>query len=86
LKDTLTSDRCLILNKLIKVLADPVHGAEIRQDLLNGFNALPAWMQSLLRELPGCDLQTVSTAILQSPVDEKPPSARHRSVKSGEVR
>ena len=86
MKDTLTSERCLILNKLTKVLADPVYGAAIRQDLLDGFNALPAWMQSLVRELPGCDPQTVSTAILQSPCDEKPPSARHRSVKPGEVR
>jgi len=86
LKDTLTSDRCLILNKLTKVLADPVHGAEIRQDLIDGFNVLPAWMQSLVRELHGCDSQTASNAVPQSPCDEKSPSARHRSVKHGEVR
>lgn len=86
LKDTLTSERSLILSKLAKVLLDPVHGAAIRQDLLGGFNALPAWMQSLVRELPGCDPQTASTAIPQSPCNEKPPSACLRSVKSGELR
>ena len=56
MKDTLTSERSLVLSKLTKVLADPVHGATIRRDLLEGFNVLPAWMQGLVRELPGCDL------------------------------
>ncbi len=86
LKDTLTSERPLILSKLTKVLADPVHGAAIRQDLLDGFNVLPAWMQSVIRELPGCDPQAASTATRQSSSDEKPPSARRRSVKHVEVR
>jgi hypothetical protein len=52
LKDTLTSERSSILSKLAKVLADPIHGAAICQDLLDGFNVLPAWMQSLVRDLP----------------------------------
>ena len=56
MKDTLTSDRSLVLSKLTKVLADPVLGVTIRRDLLEGFNVLPAWMQGLIRELPGCDL------------------------------
>ena len=56
MKDTLASERSLVLSKLTKVLADPVHGATIRRDLLEGFNVLPAWMQGLVRELPGCDL------------------------------
>ncbi|MDN4575077.1 hypothetical protein DBB29_13585 [Pandoraea cepalis] len=86
LKDTLTSERSLILTKLTNVLADPIHGAALRQDLLEGFNALPAWMQSLIRELPGCDPQTASTATPQLPGDEKPPSARRRSAKHVEVR
>ena len=86
LKDTLNSERPLILSKLTKVLADPLHGAAIRQDLLDGFNVLPAWMQSLVRDLPGCDPQGASTATRQSPNDEKPPSARRRSVKHVEVR
>lgn len=85
LKDTLASERSLILNKLTKILVDPIHGAAIRQDLLNGFNVLPAWMQSLVRELPGCDPQTASTAIRQSPGAEKSPSVRRRASKHVEA-
>ena len=77
LKDTLTAERSLVLNKLSKVLDDPVHGAAIRRDLREGFNLLPAWMQSLVRELPGCAPQ----ATRQSPGAEKPPSVRRRTVK-----
>ena len=62
LKDTLSSDRTAILGKLGKILADPAHGAAIRQDLLDGFGMLPAWMQSLVRELPGCDPQQATKA------------------------
>jgi hypothetical protein len=57
LKDTLASDHARILNRLTKVLTDPIHGAAIRQDLLDGFKVLPAWMQNLVRELPGCNPQ-----------------------------
>ena len=81
LKDTLTSDRSSILGKLTNVLADPVHGAAIRQHLLDGFNVLPAWMQSVVRELPGCDQQTTLTATRQSPGAEKPLSARRGATK-----
>jgi len=86
LKDTLVSERSLILNKLTKVLTDPVHGTAIRQDLLEGFNILPAWMQSVLRELPGWDPQIASTAAPQSSRDEKSPSARRCVVKHVEAR
>ena len=55
LKDTLLTDRDRILTRLSQLLADATHGAAIRQDLLDGFTVLPAWMQSLVRELPGCD-------------------------------
>ncbi len=55
LKDTLATDRQRILARLSKVLTDPQHGSAIRNDLLEGFAVLPAWMQSLVRELPGCD-------------------------------
>ena len=79
LKDTLTSENSLVLSKLTKVLADPVHGAAIRQDLLEGFHVLPAWMQSLVRELPGCEWQAASAAARQSPA--APPPVPHRSVK-----
>lgn len=57
LKDTLASDHARILSRLTKVLTDPNHGTAIRQDLLDGFNMLPAWMQNLIRELPGCNPQ-----------------------------
>ncbi|WP_041742082.1 DUF6088 family protein [Collimonas fungivorans] len=77
LKDTLTAERSLVLNKLSKVLDDPVHGAAIRRDLREGFSLLPAWMQSLVRELPGC----ASQATRQSPGAEKPSSVRRRTVK-----
>lgn len=76
LQDTLAAERLLILDKLTKVLTDPEHGATIRQDLLEGFNALPAWMQRVVRELPGCDPRTALVAVPQPPSDESPPSAR----------
>jgi hypothetical protein len=82
LKDTLTSERSSILSKLAKVLADPIHGAAICQDLLDGFNVLPAWMQSLVRDLPGCDPQAISAAAHQSPGVE----VGRRSAKHVEVR
>lgn len=53
LKDTLQSDRDRILSRLTQVLSDPAHGATIGQDLADGFSVLPAWMQDLLRQLPG---------------------------------
>ena len=61
LKDTLTSDRVRILSRLTNVLTDPIHGTAIRQDLLDGFNMLPSWMQSVIRELPGCNPQDAHT-------------------------
>lgn len=53
LKDTLGTDRERVLARLTQVLADPTHGQSIRDDLLQGFGALPAWMQALVRALPG---------------------------------
>ena len=38
------------------VLADPDRGPAIRQDLVKGFTALPAWMQDLLRPHLAMDL------------------------------
>jgi len=58
LKDTLESDQARIVNRLAKLLADPAQGDSIRQDLRAGFHVLPAWMQNLVRKLPGCDPQT----------------------------
>ncbi|WP_233235382.1 DUF6088 family protein [Bordetella sp. LUAb4] len=56
LKDTLPGDKPRIVRRLSAVLGDPVSGDAIRQDLLAGFSTLPAWMQTIVRELPGCDL------------------------------
>lgn len=57
LKDMLPTEQPRILNKLTTILTDPVHGAVILHDLLEGFNVLPTWMQNLLREIPGFDPQ-----------------------------
>lgn len=65
LKDALATDRQGILSKLSKLLADPAHGEAVRKDLLEGFSALPAWMQSLVRELPRCDPKTASAIVFQ---------------------
>lgn len=54
LKDTLPSDRDRIVRRLAQVLDDPAHGAAIVQDLQGAYNAMPGWMQDLIRELPGC--------------------------------
>lgn len=67
LKDTLATDRQRILSKLGKLLADPVHGDAVRKDLLEGFSTLPTWMQSLVRELPGCDPKTATATVLKRP-------------------
>lgn len=67
LKDTLATDQQRILDKLGKLLAEPVHGNAIRKDLLEGFSTLPAWMQSLVRELPGCDLKTATATVAKHP-------------------
>lgn len=51
LRDVVASDRSRILDRLRLVLADPSHGSAIRDDLRAGLPTLPAWMQSLVREL-----------------------------------
>ncbi|CAB3689453.1 Uncharacterised protein [Achromobacter denitrificans] len=57
LKDTLPADQMRIIRRLSELLDDPALGNSIRQDLLAGFNTLPAWMQAIIRKLPGCDPQ-----------------------------
>ncbi|MES2551527.1 MAG: DUF6088 family protein [Pseudomonadota bacterium] len=81
LKDTLTTDRLRILSKLSALLADPLRGEAIRQDLLEGFSTLPTWMQSLVRELPGCDPKTAIAMMLKLPNTGK--SAKRPRPKSG---
>jgi hypothetical protein len=85
LKDTLASDHDRILGRLARVLADPAHGAAIRQDLLDGFGAMPTWMQNLVRELPGCDPLAASTAAPQSRSGSQQLAARRRSTKHAET-
>lgn len=85
LKDTLVSDRDRILCRLAQVLADPAHGATIRQDLVDGFSALPAWMQNLVRELPSGDQQLVAAKTSQPHKGPKPPTTHRRSAKHLEI-
>ncbi|CAP44142.1 DUF6088 family protein [Bordetella petrii] len=54
LKDTLPADKPRIIKRLSKLLESSERGEAIRQDLLAGFHTLPAWMQAIVRELPGC--------------------------------
>lgn len=75
LKDTLGTDRARILARLTQVLADPTHGKAISNDLLLGFSALPAWMQDLVRELPGC-APSPETSNQRSRVPKKNPADR----------
>ncbi len=63
---------------------------DARRDLGPGedhlaFSALPAWMQSLVRELPGCDPQIAAAKTLQPRSDTKPSLPRRRSAKRPEV-
>lgn len=82
LKDTLISDHDRIINRLGSVLADPIHGLAICQDLLDGFSVLPAWIQSLVRELPGCDPQTAVSKPTQPSRDTKRAPGRRKSVEA----
>lgn len=84
LKDTLTSDRRRILDRLAKVLMEPTHGASVHRDLVAGFATLPAWMQDLLRELDGFDpRKTGSGSVADNPPAR--PSSSRRSVKHAGV-
>ncbi len=51
LKDSLPADGPQIHKRLQRLLADPTHGPKIAADLRDGFTALPAWMQDVLRDL-----------------------------------
>ncbi|MDY0273406.1 MAG: DUF6088 family protein [Advenella sp.] len=58
LKDTLPADKPRIIKRLSALLDNSTQGKDIRQDLQAGFHTLPAWMQSIVRELPGSKEQT----------------------------
>ena len=85
LKDTLSTDRQRVLNKLNKMLVDPVHGDAVRKDLLEGFSTLPTWMQSLVRELPGCDPKTATTMVLKRPKASASAKLHHLKSAIGEA-
>lgn len=85
LKDTQPPDRRHILGKLAKVLEDPQEGNAIRQDLVGGFALLPAWMQSEVRELPGCDPMTTAVAVSKLPRIATSPRIEARKVRTGEI-
>ncbi|MGB5078169.1 MAG: DUF6088 family protein [Sphingorhabdus sp.] len=52
LRDTMTGDDDdQWRDRLARLLADPVQGPPLRDDLADGMTALPSWMQDLLRPL-----------------------------------
>lgn len=83
LKDTLASERSAIQGKLSKVIADPVQGPAICQDLHRGFYVLPAWMQGLIREIPGWNPQEATTVSSQNSETQPSPLLRRRTTKHG---
>lgn len=85
LKDTLATDRQRILSKLNQLLADTVHGDAMRKDLLEGFSTLPNWMQSLVRELPGCDPKTAAAIVLKRPKASTSAKLTHSKSTIGEA-
>jgi len=51
LKDMLTVDDSHVQRRIRKILIDPIQGQRIQDDLGQGFNVLPSWMQDYLRPL-----------------------------------
>jgi hypothetical protein len=51
-----------VVDRLRGIVSEPVRGPLIRRDLVEGFSTLPGWMQSVVRELPGCDPNAPSQA------------------------
>ena len=76
LKDTLGTDRARVLARLTQVLTDPTHGKAISDDLLQGFSTLPAWMQDLVRELPGWNPSMPAVSNQRSRAQKRPPADR----------
>lgn len=81
LKDTLGVDHDRIVSRLNRLLVDSDQGVAICHDLRNGFSVLPAWMQDLICDLPGCDPRDTVSGISQihsgvkSSVDSRGPKA-----------
>lgn len=49
IRDMLPQERSLIDSRIRAVLTDPEKGTAVRRDLHEGWSALPAWLQELLR-------------------------------------
>jgi Family of unknown function (DUF6088) len=43
-------DRAHIITRINALLSDPKHGATLRNDLIDGFSALPVWMQDVVKK------------------------------------
>ena len=70
LKDTLPSDSDHIRQKIGRLLTDKKQGDAIRDDLTQGFGALPIWMQDYLR--PVLDLMPDAASVSQpTPAQKK---------------
>jgi hypothetical protein len=82
LKDTLSTDRERVLERLKSVMADPMHGNSICDDLLAGFGTLPTWMQDFVRELPGCAPKLPRTSSQQTNANKKRPDNRRRMMET----
>ncbi len=77
LQDMLPTDQARITKTLTRILGDGQHGGAIRDDLVQGFSVLPAWMQAYLRTVPGFDAALTTRSNL-SP-DRKMPLATTES-------
>lgn len=51
MKDVSGDKDSAVINRLLRVLRAPAHGAAIRADLRAGMQTLPTWMQSIVRQL-----------------------------------
>jgi hypothetical protein len=49
IRDMLPQDQSLIDKRIRAVLTDPDRGSAVQLDLKEGWSALPAWLQALLR-------------------------------------
>lgn len=78
LKDTLPSDSDHIRQKIGRLLADKKQGGAIHDDLIQGFSALPIWMQDYLRPLLDLSPDAI-TSDKSIPVQPKP----HHDIPAG---
>ncbi len=85
LKDVLPNDRQRILGKLTALLSQPFHGDALRKDLMVGFGTLPAWMQELVRELPGCDTRAAAAKLLRQAKTDAGARRAHSKTATGET-